>query len=107
MYNMLSHHHLWVVALVHKYTLDHWNLPEVYEISQPLLSVVWLFFSCIGRHVKGALAEKSLWIGRHVGQVVHNNEHLDHRTKWIEEGHLYGATAWNIVTLLTKVDMPL
>ena len=80
------------MALVYKYKQGYCNLPEVYEVSQPLLSIVWLFFSCIGRHV---------------GQVVHNNKHLDNCTKWIEEGHLYGATTRNVVTLLAEIDMPL
>lgn len=44
-------------------------------------------------------------VGRHIGEVIHDDEHLDDGTKRIEEGHLDGALLRNSVALFTQIYM--
>ena len=76
------------------------------EISKPLLSV-GVRVSLVCGHVEGALAEEGLGVGRHVSQVIHNHEHLDHRPQGVKQGQLDGAPLRYSVPLLTKIDMAL
>ena len=81
-------------------------LPEMNEISKPLLSV-GVRVSLVCGHVEGALAEEGLGVGRHVREVVHHHEHLHHRPQRVEQRQLDRAAVRDTVALLPEVDMAL
>ena len=58
-------------------------------------------------HVESPLAEEGLGVGRHVRQIVHHHEHLDHRPQGVEQRQLNCASLRYSVTLLAKIDMAL
>ena len=78
----------------------------MYEVSEPLLRV-WVRVCLVMGHVESPLPEEGLGVGRHVGQVIHHHEHLDHRPQGVKQGQLDGAPLRYSVTLFTKIDMAL
>ena len=82
------------------------TLPEVDEISQPLLSVLAVGLGQVGGHVEGPLSQKRLRVGRHVAEIVPDDEHLDNGAQGVEEGHLDGTLERYSVPLLAQVDVP-
>ena len=76
------------------------------EVSEPLLRVR-VRVCLVMRHVESPLSEEGLGVGRHVSQVIHNHEHLDHRPQGVKQGQLDGAPLRYSVPLLTEIDMAL
>ena len=58
-------------------------------------------------HVESSLAKEGLGVGRHVRQIIHDHEHLDHRAQGVEQRQLNCASLRYSVTLLAKIDMAL
>ena len=82
-------------------------LPEMYEVSEPLLTVLVVGWSLVPGHVEGALAQKGLRVGRHVGEIVHHHEHLHHRPQGVEQRQLDRPLLRYPVAFLPQVDMTL
>ena len=59
-----------------------------------------LLLMVIERHVHGALAYERAMIGRHVAEIVHDDEHLDDSAIRIEESALYGALVGHAISAL-------
>ena len=76
------------------------------EVSQPLPRVR-VAVTLIAGHVKCPLSQEGLRGWRHVREVVHHDEHLDHGAQRVEEGELQGALFRHPVPFLSKVDMTL
>ena len=76
------------------------------EVSEPLLRVRVRVCLVMG-HVESSLSEEGLRVGRHVRQVVHHHEHLDHRPQRVEQRQLDGATLGDSIPFLSKIDMTL
>ena len=79
----------------------------MYEVAEPLLAVLVVGRRLVSGHVEGALAQEGLRVGRHVGEIVHDHEHLDHSAQGVEESQLNGSFLWHSVSLLAEVDMAL
>ena len=76
------------------------------QVTKPLLDLgVGVSFVCW--HVECSLAEECLGVGRHVGQVVHNHEHLHHCPQGIEQRQLDRSFLWYPVSLLAEVNVAL
>jgi len=78
--------------------------PEVDEVSEPLPRIR-VSVGLLARHVQGSLPQECLGRGRHVGEIVHDHEHLDHSAQGVEESQLNGSFLWHSVSLLAEVDM--
>lgn len=71
---------------------------QVDKVAQPLGAPLFeVAVGALGGHVQCALPDEGLRIGRHVGEVVHNDEHLHHGAEWIKQGHLDRARLWHHV----------
>ena len=62
-----------------------------------------------GRTGQGTSYQLDVYLGRgrHVGEIVHDHEHLDHSAQGVEESQLNGSFLWHSVSLLAEVDMAL
>ena len=76
------------------------------EVAEPFLSVR-IIVRTVGWHVERSLSEEGLGVGRHVAEIIHHHEHLDHGAQGIEQGQLDGASVRNPVALLAKIDVAL
>lgn len=70
------------------------------EVAQPLGPPLDVLLLAIGRHVERPLADEGLRVGRHVAQVVHDDEHLHHRPQRVEQGDLDGPRLGHVVAFL-------
>lgn len=79
------------------------------EISEPLWSPfrVLVLPGTVGGHIESPLSDEGARVGRHVGQVVHDDEHLDNGAERVEERHLDGTALRHIVPLPAQVDVTL
>ena len=69
------------------------------------MSILVVGLRQVRRHVERPLPQKRLRIRRHVGQVVHHHEHLDHGAQRVEERNLNRSLLRNPVALLAQVDV--
>lgn len=46
-------------------------------------------------------------IRRHVGQIVHNHKHLDHRSQGVEQGHLHRSGFRDVIAFLPQIYVAL
>lgn len=77
------------------------------EISEPFWSPFEVLILTVGGHVKSPLPDEGLRVGRHISQVVHDDEHLDDGAERIEERDLDGATLGHVVPFAAQVDVAL
>lgn len=78
--------------------------PEVNEVTEPSTGLRVLLGG-IGGHEQSALSNECLAVGRHVREVVSDDEHLYHCVMRVEQRHLYCSCLWNMVTFHAKVNM--